>query len=424
MATDSALRTSFSGAYDRSPLTDRAPKGLARKASTIAAGYGIEQHAHERDGFRNHLLDLLASLYVAGTIVFTVACLEGCIIACTSTCLYWYYAPEYAVSMSWTVVSLAVVFPLSSCIGMGFKRREEALKNFAFVVGHLKQVWGAAHTWTVKDASTGQWKRVLSVYDEQQQSESMSKLYEEFIVSMITYFHTPRYACSRSALPGCCTTENTRDEIQQRRTDHSEYRTKVVLGIGRLQRMVQCLKCTGVSTGEVSRLDQYISKTAVALESLFSLKEYRTPQGFRSFARAYILFLGVFYGPYYVYLGKTTTVDVDTGIKSYHENLQNSLVFACLVQIVLSGLYTIMQDLEDPFAKPGDSGSGMDDIHVLVMLEQTRRELVLIEESATEAWKSNPHCGDGCEDTEKTNEKMADQGSEGDQLVGLDPNQL
>ena len=26
---------------------------------------------------RNHLLDLLASLYVAGTIVFTVACLEG-----------------------------------------------------------------------------------------------------------------------------------------------------------------------------------------------------------------------------------------------------------------------------------------------------------------------------------------------------------
>ena len=26
--------------------------------------------------------------------------------------------------------------------------------------------------------------------------------------------------------------------------------------------MVQCLKCTGVSTGEVSRLDQYISKTA------------------------------------------------------------------------------------------------------------------------------------------------------------------
>ena len=137
----------------------------------------------------------------------------------------------------------------------------------------------------------------------------------------------------------------------------------------------------------------------VALESLFSLKEYRTPQGFRSFARAYILFLGVFYGdtrqcaylhsatstalslatlvvmmpclpecyldsrpyyvvacsgPYYVYLGKTTTVDVDTGIKSYHENLQNSLVFACLVQIVLSGLYTIMQDLEDPFAKPGE----------------------------------------------------------------------
>ena len=41
-----------------------------------------------------------------------------------------------------------------------------------------------------------------------------------------------------------------------------------------------------------------------------------------------------------------------------------------------------------------------------------------------QAWKSTPHCGDRCEDTDKTNEKMADQGSGGDQLVGLDPNQL
>ena len=69
--------------------------------------------------------------------------------------------------------------------------REEALKNFAFVLGHLKQVWGAAHTWTVKDASTGQWKRVITVYDEQQQSESMSKLYSAVpVISLCTHYRT------------------------------------------------------------------------------------------------------------------------------------------------------------------------------------------------------------------------------------------
>ena len=39
--------------------------------------------------------------------------------------------------MSWNVVSLAVIFPLSQSIGFGFKRRERALVEFGALLGLL-----------------------------------------------------------------------------------------------------------------------------------------------------------------------------------------------------------------------------------------------------------------------------------------------
>ena len=42
----------------------------------------------------------------------------------------------------------------------------------------------------------------------------------------------------------------------------------------------------------------------VSFERLAQLKEYRTPQLFRAFARVFILCIGALYGPYYVHLGR------------------------------------------------------------------------------------------------------------------------
>ena len=125
--------------------------------------------------------------------------------------------------------------------------------------------------------------------------------------------------------------------------------------------LVQDLKRRGLPGGEAHRLDQYISKMAIAFDTLAALKEYRTPRGFRAFARTYILLISVFYGPYYIYLSRTTDVDGTT-----HTNLEVSLAFACLVQTVLSGLFHVMLNLEDPFGRPGKQG--LDAVRVTEMV--------------------------------------------------------
>ena len=53
----------------------------------------------------------------------------------------------------------------------------------------------------------------------------------------------------------------------------------------------------------------------------------------------YIILVGVLYGPFYTSLG-----------------LANGLVFAVIVQLALSTLYSVMLGLEDPFARIGGRG--------------------------------------------------------------------
>lgn len=62
------------------------------------------------------------------------------------------------------------------------------------------------------------------------------------------------------------------------------------------------------------------------MERLAALKEYRTPQAFRAFARIYIQFLGVLYGPYYCYLG---------GAGTDRSSLAFALAYACATQVLI-----------------------------------------------------------------------------------------
>jgi len=78
---------------------------------------------------------------------------------------------------------------------------------------------------------------------------------------------------------------------------------------------------------------QYVSKMAIAFEALTCLKEYRTPQMFRAFARVYILLLGGLYGPYYVSLG-------DHGPDGRYIGLP--IAFAICMQLAMSGLFQVL----------------------------------------------------------------------------------
>ena len=62
----------------------------------------------------------------------------------------------------WNILSMAVVFPISQGIVMGFSRRERALVEFSNLLGNLRALWGAVHHWQIQidKSHGGGWKTV------------------------------------------------------------------------------------------------------------------------------------------------------------------------------------------------------------------------------------------------------------------------
>lgn len=316
-------------------------------------------------------LNLLSSLMHAAECLVTLDAFVGCCIATTSTCLYWYYAPQLAVSMSWNIMSLAVVFPISQGITMAFKRREQALQEFANMLGNAQAVYGAVFSWKVKE--DGKWMRLIDRFESPATARrQLHDLYDQYLIALVAYFDTERWGRSRQQRRGCGAAEQA--ELQ--RIAHEQCLC-VHACQSRMQRLVQELKTLGLPGGEAHRLDQYVSKVGIAFERLSSLKETRTPLGFRAYARAYILLVSCIYGPAYVRLG--------LGVSGSEANVAFAIAFAIMVQLALSGLFETLQGLEDPFARRGDHGQ-YDDVKVPDLAEVTRRKLLLMEREAEHAW--------------------------------------
>jgi hypothetical protein len=118
----------------------------------------------------------------------------------------------------------------------------------------------------------------------------------------------------------------------------------------------------------------------VAFERVCSFKEYRTPQAFRALARVYILLLGALYGPYYLWLSK--------GATGTEKNLTTAILFACGMQVAVSGLFHVMLGLEDPFERR-KGRAVLDCIHVPDLVNVARLRLVAIERAATDDWRTH-----------------------------------
>lgn len=131
-------------------------------------------------------------------------------------------------------------------------------------------------------------------------------------------------------------------------------------------------------TAQAHRLDSYVLRLGVAFERLTYLKEYRTPQAFRAFARVYTLFFGALYGPYYVHLGR--------GASSEEDNLGLSIAFAVSMQLAMSGLLNVFLGMEDPFWRTDAPSAQFDAIRVPELVELTRRQLLRIERESTQSW--------------------------------------
>ena len=365
--------------------------GWVGVAGEIGVAARTAQHGRGARTCSAETLNLFASFYVAFSTILTVDAVLGCALAVCYVLAYWTWAPDLAVNMSWNIVSLAVIFPISQGIGMGFKRREQALGEFGHMLGNMRAVWGAVHCWRLKNKD-GEFIRAIESFEDPELAVGQVRaLFEEFLTSLVTYFDVARWGRARHAVPCCGTLEQSElmdiTHEQRLRVDHA---------IGRMQRLVQQLKTQGLPGGEAHRLDQYISKVGIAFERLCAIKEYRTPQAFRAFARVYILIIGALYGPYYLHVGKygtalptLTSTPTETAAAAVAEDeigsLVFALVFACSIQLAMSGLFTIMLGLEDPFMRRGGRGQ-LDSINVADLVEVSRRQLLGLEADASEDW--------------------------------------
>ena len=87
----------------------------------------------------------------------------------------------------------------------------------------------------------------------------------------------------------------------------------------------------------------FLSNTNENTEKLRIIKNYRTPQALRSFARLFSVFLPPFYAPYYGQMAKNLN------------SLGVAIAFSVLTSIALTALFETISQMEDPFVGSGSS---------------------------------------------------------------------
>jgi len=325
-----------------------------------------------------YVLNLNASVVSAAFLLFRADVLLGMFLTVSTTLVYWHWYRHIASTMSWNVISLAVIFPVSQGIVLSFRRREEALRELGTLLGALTSIWAAAHTWKVPSkASKDRHVLILDNYENAQTAGlAMRDLFDKFLVALVAYLDCARWGRAHHSIR-CSGGHLEQQELQAIAHDA---RLRVASLLTSVRKMTQDFKATGgLAGGETHRLDQYVTIGAVALEKLCALKEYRTPQAFRAFTRVYILLVGSLYGPYYIHLG--------LGSSGEANNLGLAIAVACTTQLVMAGLFHVMIGLEDVFSRRGGSvGAQVDVVRVPEMVEITRQQLVMIEAEASHGW--------------------------------------
>jgi len=223
------------------------------------------------------------------------------ILSMISTYLCLYFGVHASIPAG--LIGIAVIFPIVFSINAAYRRREDALKSFASFRGHAISIFYAHRDW---HSDTGEHvKRIKNIT-------------ESLLDSTREYFISPE--------------ENTAilDKIYQQFSLISESHEK--------------LRASGVPTGEISRLNQYLKSIVIDFEKMRNIYTYRTPISLRAYSQVFLNIFPIIFGPYFAHLALEAFPAVGYGV-------------ALLYSVVLVSLDNIQEDLENPY-----DGIGEDDI--------------------------------------------------------------
>lgn len=200
------------------------------------------------------------------------------------------------------LIATAVIFPIVFSIGGAYKRREAALNKYGEIKAHGRAIYFASRDW-------------LAEGDPQLPEEAK--------------------AIMGNLLKDCRELFSTPVEHMQ------EQEAAVYRRFSEISRFIKTLRRNGLASGECSRCNQYLSKMIISFETVKHIYQYRTPVTLRSYSDIFILVLPILYGPYFA-----------ASSKDYSSGLE--FVMPILFSVILVGLDSIQEHLENPFDQIGD----------------------------------------------------------------------
>ncbi len=216
------------------------------------------------------------------------------------------------------LVGVAIVFPVVFSIGSAYNRREAALQRFSDFKGHAIAIYYATRDWPSDKGN-----------DIPTQIRAMVN---EMTVLMRIMF------------------------TSKRKAEWEQNERKIYTYFSQLSKLTVALRQYGVQSGEVSRINQYVSKMIIAFDNLKVIHTYRTPVTLRAYSKVFIYVFPVLYGPYFASTFKDYTADLE-------------YVMPVLYSFILVSLDNIQDHLEHPFDEIGEDDIRIDEKEITMHME-------------------------------------------------------
>jgi predicted membrane chloride channel (bestrophin family) len=230
------------------------------------------------------------------------------IIIIALSCIATYLSLRFnvAVDLPTALIGIAIVFPIVFSINAAYKRREEALSHFASLKSNAVALYYAHRDWIPQE--------------NRNHSIRMKQLVERLLKTV--------HHCFTS------------------RKDHDTYSKQIFSIFSETSGSLEKLRDAGVTTTEISRLNQYLRSMMIDFERMRNIYLYRTPTSLRVYSYVFLNSFPILFAPYFAYL--STQYFYGTGY-----------FVAAFYALVLVGLDNIQEDLENPYDQIGE-----DDVHL------------------------------------------------------------
>ncbi|KOY87526.1 hypothetical protein AD998_16525 [bacterium 336/3] len=239
----------------------------------------------------------------------------------TYICKYFNFVGDLPI----TLIGTAIIFPVVFSINSAYKRREEAIMYYASFKSNLISLFYAGKNWVDRDFEEYR-KNIKNVLQD-----TMQNVVELFL-----------------KVP----------------SEHKQFESKIYRCFDEISLFIQTLRKANISPGELSRIDQYLTKSVTDFEKLKQILYYRTPNSMRTYSIFFLYSFPILYAPYFAYHLKDGTYP----IIGYTSAILYSFVFVSLVNI--------QEQLENPFDQIGEDDIIFDEQELQIVLDSEARDSV------------------------------------------------